>query len=74
MPCFCFKGKVFCYLWVDKKLNWPYVLIVRGNQIEYPGLEQGDRSKMKRLLLDPGKDIPVEAIYDLFNLLRPLYS
>lgn len=21
MPCFCFRGKMFCYLWTDKKPN-----------------------------------------------------
>ncbi|WP_341214905.1 DUF1801 domain-containing protein [uncultured Wocania sp.] len=23
MPCFCYKGKMFYYLWVDKKLMTP---------------------------------------------------
>ena len=27
MPCFCYKGKVFCYLWVDKKSMEPYFLM-----------------------------------------------
>tara|TARA_R110002049_G_scaffold9962_1_gene49627 strand:+ start:6966 stop:7172 length:207 start_codon:yes stop_codon:yes gene_type:complete len=23
MPCFCYKGKMFCYIWIDKKNQWP---------------------------------------------------
>jgi hypothetical protein len=31
MPCFCYKGKMFCYLWTDKKTDEPYILMVEGN-------------------------------------------
>ena len=30
MPCFCFQGKAFCYLWTDKITNEPYILFVEG--------------------------------------------
>jgi hypothetical protein len=26
MPFFCYKNKMFCYLWTDKKTNLPYNL------------------------------------------------
>lgn len=28
MPFFCYKGKMFCYLWVHKKHGQPYLGIV----------------------------------------------
>jgi hypothetical protein len=73
MPCYCYKGKIFCYLWVDKKSNWPYVLIVEGKKISHVLLESGSRSRMKRLMVDPEKDIPVKVIKSLFNALVHYY-
>ncbi|KAA1242987.1 DUF1801 domain-containing protein [Aquimarina sp. RZ0] len=34
MPCFCFKKKMFCYLWTDKKTQDPYILFVEGNYLK----------------------------------------
>ena len=44
MPCFCYKKKMFCYLWVDKKTDQPYILMVEGKLLEHPNLETGDRA------------------------------
>lgn len=30
MPFFCYKGKMFCYLWIHKKYKKPYLSIVEG--------------------------------------------
>lgn len=38
MPFFCYKGKMFCYLWIHKKYLQPYIRIVEGKRIDYPGL------------------------------------
>ena len=62
MPFFCYKGKMLCYLWVHKKNRMPYLGIVKGKQIDHPELIIEDRSKMKIMLFDPAKDIPVETI------------
>lgn len=62
MPVYCYKGKMFCYLWVHKKFRQPYIGIVEGNKIDHPDLLQEKRARMKILLLDPGKDIPVRKI------------
>lgn len=53
MPFFCYKGKMFCYLWVHKKHNKPYLGIVEGNRIEHPKLIIEKRSRMKIMLFDP---------------------
>lgn len=74
MPCFVYGKKHFCYLWTDKKSGHPYILIVEGNNIDHPSLIQGDRKRMKELPVDPGKDIPVKIIYDIFNLALTYYK
>ena len=67
MPFFCYKGKMFCYLWLDKKTQQPYLGIVEGKHIDHPQLIQGERSRMKILMLDPEKDLPVETINTIFK-------
>lgn len=67
MPCFTLRSKPFCYLWKDKKTNWPYLLMVKGDQFDHPRLEQGKRSKMKRLLVDPETDLEVKTILEILE-------
>ncbi len=62
MPCFCYLKKPMCYLWVDKKTNEPYILMVHGIQIDHPDLQQGERSKMKILRVKPNEDLPIVSI------------
>jgi hypothetical protein len=62
MPMYCYKGKMFCYLWVHKKYGQPYIGIVEGGLINHPDLLQEKRARMKILLVDAEADIPVEKI------------
>lgn len=62
MPCFCYKGKNFCYLWTDKKTDEPYILMVEGELLSHPALEQGKRSKMKVYKVNVNIDIAIEDI------------
>jgi hypothetical protein len=62
MPCFCYKKKMFCYLWTDKKTDEPYILMVEGNQIEHPELEVGSRLRMKIFRINPKEDLPLDTI------------
>src|ERR1700712_4251039 len=62
MPFFCYKGKMFCYLWTHKKLKQPYIGIVEGKRFEDFFLIQEARSRMKIMLLDPNEDLPLERI------------
>lgn len=73
MPCFCYKKKVFCYLWTDKKTKAPYVLFVEGKHLDYPDLEAGTRSRMKIFRVDPLQDLPVKAIGPLLHQALNLY-
>jgi len=73
MPFYCYKGKRFCYLWVHKKLHVPYLGIVDGNKINHPDLIQEKRARMKILLLDPKKDLPVRKINTIIKEVLALY-
>ncbi|MDB5256149.1 MAG: hypothetical protein JWM14_844 [Chitinophagaceae bacterium] len=68
MPFFLYNGKMFCYLWTDKKTKQPYIGIVDGNKIEHPLLVQDKRARMKVLYIDPAKDIPVKTIQQILRL------
>lgn len=73
MPCFCYKKKMFCYLWTDKKTQAPYILFVEGKHLDHPALEQGSRSRMKILRINPDKDLPGKTIALLLNEALNLY-
>ena len=73
MPCYCYRNKMFCYLWTDKKTNEPYLLMVEGKQLNHPELEDGNRSRMKILRLDPDKDLPLNTIRNILNEALDLY-
>lgn len=74
MPFFCYKEKMFCYLWIHKKLKQPYIGIVEGKHIDESFLIQGNRSRMKIMLLDSNKDLPVETIESLIEKMLNLYK
>ncbi len=72
-PFFSYKGRMFCYLWKDKKLNEPYIGIVEGNRIEHPLLEQGNRSRMKILRIKTNEDLPISTINEILQLSLDFY-
>jgi hypothetical protein len=62
MPFYCYNGKMFCYLWIHKKHLQPYLGIVEGNKVVHPQLISEKRARMKIILFDPYKNIPVKTI------------
>ncbi|WP_200976993.1 DUF1801 domain-containing protein [Echinicola sp. 20G] len=74
MPCFCYKKKMFCYLWTDKKTNEPYLLMVEGKHLEHPKLETGSRSRMKIFRVNPTEDLPLEDIIEILGQALNLYK
>lgn len=74
MPCFLYKGKRFCYVWIDKKTKEPYILMVEGNRLYHPELEQGDRAKMKILRVNPNLDLPLGTILEILKSGLGLYG
>jgi hypothetical protein len=74
MPFFCYKGKMFCYLWTHKKSNLPYIGFVEGRSIDHPALIIEDRVRMKIMLLDPNADVPIETIDAILKIGINLYN
>ncbi|SEO72138.1 protein of unknown function (DU1801) [Flavobacterium sp. CF108] len=62
MPFFCYKGKMFGYLWIHKKLKQPYIGIVEGKHFEESFLIQEKRSRMKIMMFNSEEDLPLEQI------------
>lgn len=73
MPFYCINGKMCCYLWVHKKHKLPYIGVVEGKLINHPDLLQEDRARMKILLIDPGKDLPMDVIDEMLAKVIALY-
>jgi hypothetical protein len=74
MPFFCYKGKMFCYLWVHKRNGLPYIGIVEGRRIDHPALIIEDRARMKIMLLDPTTDLPIETIDSILKIALSFYQ
>lgn len=74
MPFFCYKKKMFCYLWVHKKHKQPYIGIVEGKYFDEPFLIQEDRSRMKIFLLDPNEDLPLKKLETILQKAINLYK
>lgn len=74
MPFFCYKGKMFCYLWTQKKTGLPYIGIVEGKHIDQKELIQEKRSRMKIMLFDPSEDLPVKTIRTILKQALDLYK
>jgi hypothetical protein len=72
-PCFSYKNKMFCFLMVDKKTDQPYILMVEGIRLDFPELEQGNRTRMKVLYINPAKDIPIKKIENILQSALDLY-
>jgi len=73
MPVFCYKGKMFCYLWIHKKNGQPYIGLVEGKHFDQPFLIQEKRARMKIMLIDSGRDLPVRAIRSVLKQALDLY-
>ncbi len=73
MPMFRYHGKLFCYLWTDKKSYTPYIGIYKGTEVDHPELILGARKKMKIMYIDPEQDIPVNKLQAILEMARELY-
>ncbi len=74
MPMFRYDGKLFCYLWIEKKTYIPYIGIYRGLEVDHPKLELGTRNKMKIMLIDPEADLPVQDLKNILEQAVALYQ
>jgi hypothetical protein len=74
MPFFCYKGKMFYYLWVHKVTHKPYIGFVEGKHLDHPDLIIEKRVRMKIMLFDAGRDLPIATIEGLLQQALNLYS
>lgn len=74
LPFYYFDGKMMCYLWIHKKFKQPYIGFVEGRRMNHPDLLQEKRAKMKILLIDPEKDIPVKKINKILREMLSFYK
>ena len=74
MPFFILHKKMFCYLWVHKKYGLPYIGIVEGKRLDHPKLIQEKRARMKIMIIDPNKDIPVKIIKSILKQAIKFYK
>jgi len=73
MPFYCYNGKMMLYLWIHKKYLQPYIGIVPGSRVHHPDLLQEKRARMKILLLDPARDLPMEKIDGILQQVLAVY-
>jgi hypothetical protein len=64
---------MFCYFWLDKKKQHPYICFVKGKHSNNPHLEFGARKTMKALTINSNEYIPVEILNKIINELMLLY-
>ncbi|HTD39651.1 MAG TPA: DUF1801 domain-containing protein [Mucilaginibacter sp.] len=74
MPFFCYKGKMFCYVWIHKKTGLPFLGMVNGKWLDHPQLIFEDRARIKIFLLDPNSDLPIETIDTILKMGIALYD
>jgi hypothetical protein len=74
IPFFCYKGKMFCYLWIHKKHKQPYIGIVEGKYFDEPFLLQEARSRMKIMLFNSDEDLPLRQIETVLQKALNLYK
>ena len=73
MPFFCYNGKMIAYLWVHKKHLQPYIGIVEGKRINHPDLLTEKRARMKILLVNAEKNIPLRKVNLIMEDVLSLY-
>lgn len=74
LPFFCYKEKMFCYLWIRPKTKQPYIGFVEGKHLEHPDLLAEKRSRIKIMLFDPNEDLPIQSIKIIIQTAINLYK
>lgn len=67
LPCFFHNGKMFCYLWFDRKTQQPYIALYPGKKLTHKALVAGNRTQSKILMVDSQQDLPIRTIREVFK-------
>lgn len=73
LPSYSYRGKHFCYIWIDKKTKMPYIGFKNSHLVEHPELILGNRKLFKTYMIDPSKDIDIQTLNEIMELLSPLF-
>ena len=68
MPFFLYKNKMFCYLWTHTKLQQPFIGFSEGKLINHPNLTFENRSRVKIMIINPEKELPVATIKQVLDM------
>ncbi|NMH86163.1 DUF1801 domain-containing protein [Flavivirga sp. Y03] len=66
-PCFEYRSKVFCYLWIDKETNKPCLLMQEGKYLNHPDLEKTKHKHIEIFRINPNEDLPIKKIVSILN-------
>lgn len=66
-PCFKYRGKVLCYLWINKKNNAPYLLMQDGKYLNHPDLEKTKHKQIEIFRINPNEDLPIKTIISILT-------
>ncbi|MFC5282464.1 DUF1801 domain-containing protein [Pedobacter alpinus] len=73
LPFFCYKDKMFCYLWYHNKYRKPYIGFVEGHRFEETYLLQEKRKRMKIMLINSDEDLPIQNLNHILKQALDLY-
>ena len=68
MPFFLYKGKMFCYIWTHTKLLQPFIGFSEGKLINHPNLTFENRTRVKIILINTEKELPVDTIKQILDI------
>lgn len=74
LPFYYYKGKMFCYFWIDKKTQQPYIGVVEGGRIDHPLLVAGERKRMKVIYIDAAQDVPTDVLTEVLDMALKYYK
>ncbi len=67
IPCFKYRDKVFCYLWIDKETKKPCLLMQDGKNINHPDLEKTKHKHIDVFRVNPEEDLPIKKIISILT-------
>ncbi len=67
IPCFKYRGKVFCYLWIDKRTNKPCLLMQDGKYLNQPDLEKTEHRQIEIFKINPNEDLPIKKVISILT-------
>ncbi|RYY15140.1 MAG: DUF1801 domain-containing protein [Chitinophagaceae bacterium] len=74
MPFYYYNGKMFCYLWTNKKTGQPYIGIMEGRNITHPLLVMDDRKRAKIMYINKAEDIPASEVKEILDMAKKFYK